>query len=300
MIAGILMIVLAALGTAWWWINVGGGAVTADISPFNVSLTALGSSITSPLISYLCLGVRLLMLVAGGLMLLGSLLPRRWWSRKLVKFGSTKLLWMIIMLVVMVILATFTANKFLSSEFPGLELPYISGSTTATFSMEEATATVPISMGLTPTFFLVIVIAGLALSARIYHGRLLRKLGPRVEAAPKPKPKEKPPKEPEEKPEEKPPEKPPEKEEKPLEEKPKEEKPPKKPEEKKPPKKEEKPEEKPVKPKEERGPEEKPEKEKPEGKPPKKKKPEKKPAEKEEKPKIKPKPKPKEKPKPGK
>lgn len=185
-VAGILMMVLAALGSAWWWIDVGGGAVTADVSPFKVSLTALGSSIDSPLITYLCLGARLWILIAGGLMLLGSLAPRRWWSGKLVKFGSTKLLWMIILLIVMVILMAVVANTFLSSQLPGLELPYISGSTAATFSVDDATATVPISMGLTTTFFLVIVLAGLALGARIYHRRLLRKLGLWAEGRQKP------------------------------------------------------------------------------------------------------------------
>jgi cell division protein FtsL len=43
-------------------------------------------------------------------------------------------------------------------------------------TIEEATATLPISMSLTGIFWIAVVVAALGVVTRIYHGKLLKRL----------------------------------------------------------------------------------------------------------------------------
>ncbi len=179
LIAGILMLVLPFAGP-WWHTTVGTGAADVGISPFNVDITAFGEPMSVPIIWYVVLGARLLILATGALMLAGSLAPRRWWSGRLVRFGSTKVLWMIIGLIGFAIVGALIANAVF-----GLNVPYLSGSATQTlrgdefqffgFSLPEGvTATFLIAMTLTKAFTLAIIVAALAIVARVYHRRFAK------------------------------------------------------------------------------------------------------------------------------
>ncbi len=169
-IAGISMVVLPFLGP-WWRITVGTELTDLAVSPFDFNLVMLGESTSIPLVWFVLLGMKLTVISAGILMLLGSLLPERWWSRRLLRFGATKVFWSVVWLVVPMLVLTFIANTFLTGWTGGLSLPYLVGSTTSTIQVGGATAIVPISMSLSNIFLVAIVVAALGIAARIYHRR---------------------------------------------------------------------------------------------------------------------------------
>lgn len=176
LVAGVFMLVFGILAPAWWRVTFGGEAVVMEYSPFNVSMTALGASMTSTLVSFVCIGARITISIAGVLAILGSLFTKQWWSRKLIKFGSLKLMWMIITLVVIAaigpVVAGYLASQMASGVNLQLSLPTLSGGSTITAQMGPATLSAPITMELTGAFFFAIATAVLGIIARIYHRKL--------------------------------------------------------------------------------------------------------------------------------
>ncbi len=174
--AGILMLMLPFLGP-WWRLRVGDGLAEIATSPFHISGSMMGKAISiSSLVSYIVLATKITVLIAGVFMLLASLLPDRWWSRRLFKFGRMKVFWMVIGLVVMLVVAAAIANKVLPGFLPAgvqLSIPYVSGSTNVVVDMGDAQAIFPLSMGLGGAFIAAIVTAALCIAARIYNRRLV-------------------------------------------------------------------------------------------------------------------------------
>ncbi|MEA1904521.1 MAG: hypothetical protein U9M97_01390 [Candidatus Hadarchaeota archaeon] len=198
--AGVLMLVLPFMGS-WWQATVGTEALEFSFSPFNYDASLMDQPLTSHLVGYFMLAAKLVVIIGGVLMLAGSLMPTRWWGKRLVRFGAMKVFWMIVMIIVMLLVGAFFMNKFLPGIISGmaegegevqLNVPYIAGTTTSSIQAENATLTAPVNTSLTVVFWMAVLVAGLGIGARIYHGRLLRKLGPRAEAKPKLEAKEKP------------------------------------------------------------------------------------------------------------
>ena len=166
-VAAIAMLILPFLG-AWWRVSAGGEAITTSVSPFNVDIVILGEEISIPIIWYVCLGAKLTIFAGGIIMLLGSIAGGRWWSKKLISFGYSKVPFMVVGLVAMAAIGAWAANTWL-----GLNLPYVVGSSISTLSFDEADVVLPFSAALTPTFWAAVVVAALAIAARIYHRRLM-------------------------------------------------------------------------------------------------------------------------------
>jgi hypothetical protein len=178
-IAGIMMIVMPLTG-AWWNLRIGTGAIDVATSPYDVRITALGQPMSSDLVTYTCLGVKISLVLAGIFLLLASLFVEKWWSKRLLKFGVMKVFWMVIGLVVMLLIMSIVVNKVLPnyvSELRGFSIPTISGSSTSTLTMgsggTQTIISIPISMGLTGSFVFAIVAAVFGVLARIYHRRLV-------------------------------------------------------------------------------------------------------------------------------
>jgi hypothetical protein len=165
--AAIAMLALPFLG-AWWRVNVGGEAVTTSVSPFRVTVTALGEEVSIPIIWYVCLGAKLTIFAGGVIMLIGSVTVGKWWSKKLVSFGYSKVPFMVVGLVVMAAIGAWAANTWF-----GLSLPYVVGSSVSTLSFDGADVILPFSATLTPTFWVAVLVAALAIAARIYHRRFV-------------------------------------------------------------------------------------------------------------------------------
>lgn len=173
LVAGPLMILLPFLGP-WWNLRIGTDAVDFSLSPFSFRLVALEQPISSPLIRFICLGASLTLVISGIFLILASIYPEKWWSKRLLKFGATKLLWMWISFLVLLMAISFLGN-FLAGKFPELQnfkLPFLSGSSIVLLRIKDFTFTFPLRMSLGFPFFFALVPAVLGVLARIYHRRL--------------------------------------------------------------------------------------------------------------------------------
>lgn len=178
--AGVLMVALPFLGP-WWMAVVGTGAIEIALSPFDLSMLVFGQSIHSDLVDLFLLASKIVMIIAGILLLLGSLSPRSWWSGRLVRFGVMKPFWAVVGMVVAVVVGAFLINNvlpnLLSNAIPGgasiqITVPYLVGSASATIQMgSQASITAPISLSLMPAFWVAVVAAVLGIAARINHRR---------------------------------------------------------------------------------------------------------------------------------
>ena len=185
-IAGALMIALPFLGP-WWIARAGTGAMEVALSPFDMSITVLGQSISSDLIWLFLLAEKITIIIAGVFMILSSLLPTSWWSARLFKFGVMKPLWAIVGLIVLLIAGAFLMNNILPSFLSNMtgaagasvhiNVPYIMGTANSTIQVgSQATITAPIKLLLTPAFWVAVVTAALCIAARIYYRRFTKQM----------------------------------------------------------------------------------------------------------------------------
>ncbi len=180
---GCLMLILPFVG-AWWRFGAGTGVLELSLSPFYYSFTAVGESLSSQLVNYVILGAKLVAIIGGVFMITGSVASSRWWGRKLLKWGSLKVLWLLVSLLAVILIGTIFANEFLPSLLSqasgggvSLNLPYLWGVGQAEIQMGEgAKLTAPLTAEFTPTFLLAIATVDLGIGARIYNGRISDKV----------------------------------------------------------------------------------------------------------------------------
>ena len=183
LVAGALMLVLPFLGP-WWSATVGNGAMDLALSPFDYRISLLEQPITSTLVGYFLLAAKLSVMIGGALMIAGSVEARRWWGRRLVRFGVMRVFWMVIGLIALLLVGAFFLNSILPSLLGGMveeemamqfNVPYVEGATTSTIQIgDTATVTAPITASLTGIFWVAVVVAALGVVARIYHRRFAK------------------------------------------------------------------------------------------------------------------------------
>lgn len=186
--AGALMLVLPFLGP-WWIARVGTGVVEIALSPFDMSTSVLGQPLTFDLIWLFLAFEKITMLIAGAFMILASIYPTSWWSKRLFRFGMMKPFWAIVGLIVLVVAGAFLMNTFLPSLIANMtgtggtsaadiNIPYLLGTASSTIEISDfALITAPISLSLTLAFWVAVVTAALAIAARINHRKFLRQAG---------------------------------------------------------------------------------------------------------------------------
>lgn len=182
LLAGVLMLILPFLGV-WWKAAVGGSAFKLAISPFKYEVLLAGKSVTSALISYFIIAAKLTVIIGGVFMVIGSLTARLWWGKKILGWGTMKVFWMMVSLLVIVTIGALLANKFLPSMISGmigdggsinLNIPYLVGNGHVILNHEEGvTISGPIATSLTYSFGLAVVTAALGLVTKIYQGRII-------------------------------------------------------------------------------------------------------------------------------
>jgi len=187
LITGILILLLPFLGP-WWVGRAGTGAMEIALSPFDMNMSLFGLPIQSSLVGLFLLAAKITFVIAGIFMILASLLPKRWWSKRLFRFGVMKPFWSIISLLIVLAAGALIFNHvlpgLLSGAFSGagagnavvqINMPYISGTAVSTIQIgSTATITAPITFSLTGIFWLAVATAILGIIARIYHRRLVR------------------------------------------------------------------------------------------------------------------------------
>ena len=182
LVAGVLMLLLPFLGP-WWHATVGTEAMEVALSPFDYRISLLEQPISSTLVGYFLLAAKISVIIGGVLMISGSVGAKRWWGRRLVRFGAMKVFWMLIGLIALLLLGAFFLNSILPNLISGMvedgsmqfNVPYVEGTTTSTIQIgDTATITAPITASLTKIFWVAILVAALGVAARIYHRRLVK------------------------------------------------------------------------------------------------------------------------------
>jgi len=181
LVAGALMLLLPFLGP-WWSATVGTGAIDLAMSPFDYRISLLEQPITSTLIEYFLLAAKLSVMIGGALMIAGSVGPKRWWGRRLVRFGAMRVFWMIIGLIGFLLVGALVMNIILPGLMSGMleggsmqiNVPYVEGATTSTIQVDAVTITAPITASLTEIFWVAVLVAALGVAARIYHRRFMK------------------------------------------------------------------------------------------------------------------------------
>ena len=174
-IAGILTITLPFLGS-WWLFKLGTEAMTMAVSPFGIDVSIFGEMIVvSPLLWWLILGLKIGVVYLGVLLLIGSMLSasNRYATiaELFVRFSARKLLWLVVAFVGVLLLVSLLLNqlpKMLGLQFQ-LQVPYLSGTSSFSTSMENVQLTIPIFMGFTQRFALAVIAAALGIAAWIYQ-----------------------------------------------------------------------------------------------------------------------------------
>jgi hypothetical protein len=167
--ATILLVISVVYAAPWWQLSIAQGMGYVNISPLDFEAQLLGVSIQIPLIWFLNLSAKLLLLSSIVTLLWYSLVPQGKYSKNLLNYGYKRPLILVIGLIVVVIILTFIVNSLLPIE---LNVP-ISGTATATITAENATIKVPVATGFTWVFWLAIAAAALAIAAKIYHHKII-------------------------------------------------------------------------------------------------------------------------------
>lgn len=179
LVLGVLMLILPFLGF-WWIVKAGNGAFELSTSPFDINVALAGQAFRTTLVELFLLFARISFLLAGAFMIIGSVRPRAWFSKRLVRFGVMKPFWSVVMLVIMVVAGTFLINNVVpgllssaASQQAGgavqtqVNIPYFTGVTQATIVAGPATISAPITLELTGAFWLAVFMAGLGIATRI-------------------------------------------------------------------------------------------------------------------------------------
>lgn len=167
--ATILLVISVAYAAPWWQLSIAQGMGQINLSPLDYGAQLLGVPIEIPILWFINLSAKLLLLSAIVTLLLYSIAPDGKYAKNLLNYGYKRPLILVIGLVIIVIILTFLANVLLPID---LDVP-ISGTATATITVENATINVPVSTGFTWVFWLAIITAALAIAAKIYHHKIL-------------------------------------------------------------------------------------------------------------------------------
>jgi len=190
LIAGVLMIALPFLGP-WWIAKVGTGAIEIALSPFDMSISVLGQQIQSDIVALFLLAEAIAMIIAGVFMVLASVAPRSWWSKRLFRFGVMKPFWAVVILIILVVAGAFVVNNilpsFLSNMVSGtgasiqLEVPYLVGTANSVIQAgSQIMITAPINLSLAMPFWVAVAVAVLGIAARINHRKYTKQTDGKV------------------------------------------------------------------------------------------------------------------------
>jgi len=175
-IAGIALIVLPFLDV-WWFFALGNAAVVIAYSPFQVLVQALGTGITSPLMTSLSLALKVIFIYYGVLLVAGSLLRVREEGRTradfLVRVSARKFLWLVIFFVLSVAVSDFIINEAFALMGVHAQVPYFTGDSVVPLQLGGVSVKIPVTQGFTGIFTVAIAVAVLSLGAALYQTRLV-------------------------------------------------------------------------------------------------------------------------------
>jgi hypothetical protein len=165
--AAVLLVLSVAYAAPWWQLSIAEELGRVDVSPLDINAQFLGVHVEIPILWYLTLSGKLILLAAIVALFACSIFPENKYAKNLLGYGYKRPLIMVIALIVILIILTALVGLILPIKVPFL------GTETSTLTFEGAKVTVSISAGFTWVFWLAITAAALAILARIYHRKLL-------------------------------------------------------------------------------------------------------------------------------
>jgi hypothetical protein len=112
LVAGVLILTLPFMGT-WWVGRAGTGAVQIALSPFDINISFFGQTLQSSLVGLFFLFTKITFVIAGTFLILSSLLPTQWWSKRLFRFGVMKPFSQVIFFIILLVIGALFANILL-------------------------------------------------------------------------------------------------------------------------------------------------------------------------------------------
>ena len=171
--------ILAAIATmvvpftgVWWQLRIGEAVIIA-FSPFESQIMIFGNEVIIPLVYWILISFKVLIILAGIFMLLASLQPEKWWSVHLMRFGSFKVLGLVALFLVFILAMKYGSSILLEkSNFPmQFEIP-LSGTTDVEIQNSGFTMKFQLLASFEDAFGFAVLAALLGVAARVYHGRL--------------------------------------------------------------------------------------------------------------------------------
>ncbi len=145
-------------------------------SPFHVLIESFGTGITSPLLSSLNIGLKIIITYYGLLLVAGSVLrirdDRRSMADFLVRISARKLPWLVLVFVISVAISDILINHFLSLAGVQAQVPYFVGDSVIPLRLGIIPLNIPLSQGFTGIFFIAVLVAILSLAASLYQERV--------------------------------------------------------------------------------------------------------------------------------
>lgn len=164
--ATILLVVSVAYAAPWWQLSIAEGLGRVDVSPLDINAQLLGIHVEIPILWYLTLSGKLILLATIVALFAYSIFPEKKYAKNLLGYGYKRPLIMVIVLIVILIILTALVGLILPIKVPFL------GTETTTLTFEGAKVSISISAGFTWVFWLAIITAALAIAARLYHGKI--------------------------------------------------------------------------------------------------------------------------------
>jgi len=184
LVGGVLTLVLtvASMFAPWWQITLGRTLATVGFSPVSLSTNIIGYSVALPIVQAISWMFIVLLISAGIVLIVYSIMPTKPYSKRLLGFAYKKPLGTLVAFVVLMLLLT-NAGTILgmmagSSNLSGADLnvPWIGAKTLhLPSSMAQGTILgIAISAEIEWTFWLAVTVASLCVAARLYHKKLDR------------------------------------------------------------------------------------------------------------------------------
>jgi hypothetical protein len=175
-----LVLAVASLFVPWWQVTVGQTLARIGFSPVNLSTNIVGYCVALPIIVAISWMFMVLLVSAGTVLVVYSIMPAKPYSKRLLGFAYKKPLGTLIAFLVLLLLVTNSGTilgmMLGSSSLSGADLnvPWTGAKTLQlSSSMTQGTIRgITVSAEFGWTFWLAVAVAGLCVAARLYHKRL--------------------------------------------------------------------------------------------------------------------------------
>lgn len=164
--ATVLLIVSVVYAAPWWQLSIAQGLGQVNVSPLDINAQVLGVDVEIPILWYVTLSGKLILLVTIISLFTYSIVPEKKYSKNLLGYGYKRPLMIVTALIAVLVILTSLVGLMLPIKVPFL------GNEITSLTFEGVKVSVSIFASFTWVFGLAILTAALAVAARIYHRKI--------------------------------------------------------------------------------------------------------------------------------